>query len=236
MFKDLLVTRSSRVSHRRTGQDRIADGHSALVMATPAFEGVFRRFTMNRVVTAAEGVDAPGLYARDPDALVVVEHVCVSHEAFATASRDPEYLSRVKADEEYIGREILTGPPVAYDVRERTVFDSGDAGALRVFDFLARRETVPVEAFLTAMRAEGERTAADPAHRAVVRRQVHDRVTGDRPSLYAHDGTGHDLVVESWVTGFADLEPLHRTLRARYADLVDPDRSFSAFTLQQTIV
>lgn len=51
MFKDLLVTRSSLTSHRALGQDHIADGHSRLLMSTPAFEGVFRRFTMNRVLT-----------------------------------------------------------------------------------------------------------------------------------------------------------------------------------------
>lgn len=234
MFKDILVTRSTDRDRRLEHQDYIADGHSSLVMSMPAFQGVFQRFSMNRALLVQDGVTASGLYTRDPDALVVVEHVCASRNAFATASSDPQYLAAVKPDEDYIGQVILSGPPTAYDVQETTVFD-GPAHRLRVFDFLSRCDDVSVQDFADALSAEGEQLARDSAYRSVVGKRVHNTV-GTTPSLYAISGRDHDGIVETWVEDFSALEPHYERLRARQAPYVDPAASFSVFTVQSTVV
>jgi hypothetical protein len=235
-FKDILVTRSAERSRRGEHQDHIIRGHASLVMSTPAFHGVFERFTMNRVLTDRDEPRIATLYPHDSQALVVVEHRCTSHEAFAAASRDPEYLARVKPDEQYMASEILSGPPVAYDIlQDQTVFADAAPGPYVIFDFLARRASVPPAAFTEALRRNGETLSADPEYRAVVRKRVHDLV-GTTPSLYAADGVEHDAVVETWARDFAALRPHLDRLRAMQRDYVDPGASFSVFAIQTVVV
>jgi hypothetical protein len=235
-FKDILVTRTAKPDRREEHQDHIIRGHSRLVMSTSAFDGVFERFTMNRVLADSDETEATTLYRRDPEALVVVEHQCVSHEAFAAASRDPEYLARVKPDEQYMASEVLSGPPVAYDIRQdQIVFSDVATGPYVIFDFLARPAPVSPVEFAKALRREGETLSADSEYRAAVSKRVHDLV-GTTPSLYAVDGVEHDAVVETWVRDFTVLRPLLDRLRVLQRGYVDPDSSFSVITFQTVVV
>ncbi|MEV6479358.1 EthD domain-containing protein [Streptomyces sp. NPDC051576] len=222
-FKTVLVPRLAPGRDRARARDRIVTRHGALVMSVPAFQDVFSRYAMNRVLTRTDGIPDPALhllYAPDATALAVVEHVGPSRAAYLRAREDPEYLARVRPEEEYLDRELLMGRPTMYDVRTEHVFGAAEpVGGIRVFDFVRRHSGITAEGLQAAVRAEGELLAQDAEYRSVVRRREHDVVVGGLR------GADHDVIVQLWLDDPASLPRLasltRRTEAARtpYADV-----------------
>ncbi|MFF3911419.1 EthD domain-containing protein [Streptomyces sp. NPDC001848] len=235
-FKTVLVPRLAPGRDRADAQDRIVTRHGRLVLSVPAFQSLFSRYAMNRVLDGTNGVPdpaSPTLYTPDAAALAVVEHVGPSRRAYLRAREDPDYLARVRPEEEYLDRELLTGRPSLYDVRSETVFGAPEPGGIRIFDFVRRRADVPADAFFAALRADGDRLGRDTEYRSVVTHRVHDLV------VEGLRGADHDVIVQTRVDGPEGLRRLARLrerLRAAQAEYADADGSFSLVTREHLLV
>ncbi|SOE06282.1 EthD domain-containing protein [Variovorax sp. YR752] len=233
--KDLLLVYCHRAANRAASCDYIIGSHAPLVMRTPGFEDVFERYTMNAAVDVREGESSALLYGAAPDLLMVVEHV-FDQVKLAAAVESPEYLAKVRPDEEYIGRVLLQHLPAAYDAVEQVIFAAAaEPGSLRVFDFLRRRSDLTEAAFEAALADEADRLAADRDYRSVVLKRVHNRI-GDVSSLFAPTARDVDAIVETWVTGFDALAALQSRLRQSAYSFVDSGASFSVLARETKII
>jgi hypothetical protein len=202
--------------------------HGPLALSSPTLKAIFRRYVFNEVLPSDDGMDAPGLYRRDSEPMLLVEHVWTSAEAFSLALQDPEYLATVRPDEEYLGREIVGRVPTAYHLEESIVFSSGNNGDRKVFDFLKKRSDVSDTEFVNALEDAAVGLRDDSDLRTVVHKRVHNLVQ-KTDSLYVASGKDYDAVIESWVSDYTAVSAFHAQLRAAEASFVDAQASFSLF-------
>lgn len=241
MFKDYLLAPVRPELHAAC-REHIVHRHSQLVLANPAFQGVFHRYAQYPVLGEAEAPARLYLYPPRRDYPLITEHACTDGALFRAALQDDRHKEEVKKDEEHIVATFLDGACLCLDMAESEVFAHAPVGRFHVFDFLARRADVSEQAFHAALAREAELVARDADYRAVVQRRAHNRVRHD-DALYAAEGdTGAvtdraiDLVVDSWTDSLDGLARFLPAMRDRLGPVVDPEASFSIIATEHLLV
>ncbi|MEU2283003.1 EthD domain-containing protein [Streptomyces sp. NPDC013178] len=242
VFKDYIVVNIRDRSRSVEMQDYAINQHAAIVMKHAPLRKAFRRFIINRVVQP-ETLSSPLLYAGRTEIPLIVEHACDSAALFREALQDEEYKAVIGPDEEYMGREFLSGPPIVVEMDEKVIFSEPCAGQYRVFDILKRRPDVAPADFSAWLDREGDLLAGLEDFRKAASRRVHNHISTDTTAVYAEDGgaeasTGgaFDGVVETWAPSLDDLALFYPEMRRRHADYVDAEASFSVIATEHVFV
>jgi hypothetical protein len=242
VFKEYLVLTSSDHERHVECQDYVINRHARAVLSHRAFQGVFRRYIINRVAQPDTLSPAHLLYSNRPETPMIVEHVCDDAAMFRKALEDEDHKAATKVDEEYIVREFLSGPPIAVEMEEKVIFAEASAGQYRIFDFLRRRTDVSEAAFSAWLDQEGELLAALDEFRSVASRRVHN-ITSKGAAVYAESGgtgasTGQAYagIVETWASSLEDLANFYPDMRRRYSDYVDSVASFSVASREHVLI
>lgn len=242
MFKEYLVLTSSDHDRHIECQDYVINRHAQAVLRHRAFQGVFRRYVINRVPASAAISASPILYRQRPEIPMIVEHVCDDASQFREALQDEDHKAAIKPDEEHIVREFLNGPPIAVEMEEQVLFSDQAVGRYRIFDFLKRRHDVSEDAFFAWLEQEGEFLSYLKDFRAVASRRVHNHASKDA-AVYAQSGgtgasTGRDYegIVETWTNSVEDLARFYPEMRRRHSGYVDAASSFSVVTTEHVLI
>ncbi|MFF5147977.1 EthD domain-containing protein [Streptomyces sp. NPDC013157] len=211
MSKEYLVLTARDPDRHVECQDYVIHRHAQAVMSHRAFQGVFKRYVAHRPVRLGVRTDSRHLYDARPDIPLIVEHVCEDASLFRRALQDDDHKAAIKPDEEYIGREFLSGPPMVIETTETEIFAGSGAGLFHVFDFRKRHPETSPDGFSSWLDEEGSALAASAEFRSVVSRRVHSLVSKDE-AVYAEDGgtgasTGraYDAGTETWTDSLEDL-------------------------------
>jgi hypothetical protein len=236
MIKHFLLGTVKPGKDRLEVQSYLQNRHAPLAMSVSCWVNICRRYTMNHVLSESEYADAQALYRREGDLVMIVEHDLSGDEAIRSFASNPEYLARLKPDEEFMQRELASGTLVPV-VKEVMVFkEARENGGLRVFDFLYQ-SGAGQEALVTKLASLLDELAREKAFRDAVTQLVYSCV-GDGSSVpFAKTGAETpDVVIESWVTGFENVAKFYSRMRDALQGVVDPGRSFSVFTKEHRIV
>lgn len=234
VFKDILTVYGNGKPSREETQNYIADSHSALVMSIPEFSSVFSRYSMHRVLSEEKFRDLVP-YAYDADMLIVSPHQAPSLEAWMAGMSLPEYLERVKPDEEYMWKAYVGGNTSAFDVHPAEIFGASAGLTTGAFDFLYKAPHLDEGEFAELLAKASQSLADESGYREVVGRRI-DNLPAQTTSMYAPARVQQpDAIVESWIREVSRLAEVRDLVREAYSPFVDASRSCSVVTSETVI-
>jgi len=233
MFKDFLLARHAPNKSPTEVQSYLEYVHAPLALSVTALAQELQRYTMNHVVSDDRARCA--LHAGLPGLVTVVEHVLGGWPGIGRFSVDPDYLARVKPDEQHMETTLLHGPPPFVAVeQELPIFHSEGTDAVRIFDFIRGAANLARAEFLTALHQDGQGWARCAHYRAAVTQRVHS-IVGEGVASFGTETDPIDAVIEVWVIDYDVFAQLRDDQLAQRAAFCEVDRSFSAVTIQRTL-
>lgn len=234
MVKDFLLTRSAPSVTPEALQRYLEHKHAPLALSLPVLVRETRRYTMNHVQS---GVDERlCLYVPIANLATVVEHVFTA--GIAGLHDDEEYIARVRPDEMHMIEALMDGPPQFLPIEEELpIFTAERLSSTRMLDFVRMPSGMSKAEFVERLAADAEWASAHPGYRAAVGRRVHSIVgSGSGAADFGGRNEPFDAVIESWIVDRDSLAAVMDEQRDGRALFCDPDRSFTAWTVERWLL
>ena len=233
LVKDFLLVCNPPETPPRVTQEYLEHNHAPLALSVPLISRKMQLYTMNHVVEAAAGDCC--LYPPIERIATVVEHGLGGWQSLEQIMADPEYVTRIRPDEEYMVTHIMDGWPQFIAITaEQPVFTSDTPGDLRMLDFVRRPAGLARETFLTELQADAAWAVANRRYRSGAAKRVHSIAVAASAPI-GLEGEAFDAVIEVWIAATEELESLVDEQRQRQASFCDPTRSRTVLTRERRI-
>ena len=232
LIKDFLLVRSPAEISLEITQGYLELNHAPLALSVPLISQKMQLYTMNHVAAVAGECC---LYQPIQRMATVVEHGLGGWHSLEQIMADPQYVARIRPDEEYMVTHIMDGWPQFVAVTDvHPVFSSDARTELRMFDFVRRPVGLAREEFLSGLAADASWAATNRHYRSGIAKRVHS-VAMAASAPIGLEGEAFDAVIEVWIADAAELASLMDEQRQRRSAFCDAIRSCTVMTRERRI-
>lgn len=225
-MKMIISCRRNTSLSREAFFDHLRNTHWPLIQRYPAILAALGGYIQNHTLGEASSrvAKAPFRLATERDS--VIELFFVGPEELGKLVATPDYLAHIRPDE---ARFNDLSSNIMVKTAPESIFDPGQTGRCKRFDFIVRGPAVSAERFAKTLAADARRLALDPVYTARVDRQVHNNPLREQGPGAGFGQGGFDCVREVWASRF---EALGAVAVLSHVPDADQEKSFSIFATE----